>query len=115
LTITTTASGVATVAQNRTTPGLPLAAVLLLPGLFGGLIAWRRRPFAARVRGILLLLLVGTTLVGGAIGCGTDILQTFTPFGTQVVTVVAKADVSGTSTSGSSSTQTATFDLTVTQ
>jgi hypothetical protein len=63
------------------------------------------------MRGFLLLLLVGTTLVGGAIGCGAGILQTITPLGTHVVMVVAKANVFG--TSGSSPTQIATFDLTV--
>jgi hypothetical protein len=65
--------------------------------------------------GLLLVLLLGATLVGGAIGCGEGILQTITPLGTHVVTVVAKANVSSTTGSGSSSTQTATFDLTVIQ
>jgi len=114
LTITTTASGTATIAMNRTTPGPTLAAVFLLPGLLlGGLIGWRRRSFTVRIRGMMLMLFVGTMLVGGAIGCGGSILQTITPLGTHVVTVQAKTTASADSTGGSSSTQTATFTLTV--
>lgn len=115
LTITTTASGTTTIGQNKTAPGPTLASFFLLPGLLlGGLIAWRRRSFSARVRGMLLLLLVGVTLAGGAVGCGTVFLNNVTPLGSKVVTVVANANVS-TSAGGSSSTQTATFTLTVIQ
>jgi hypothetical protein len=127
LTITTTASGTATIAQNRTTQGPTLAAVFFLPGLLlGSFIAWRRRSFTVRMGGILLLLLVGTILVSGALGCaggsgaggsgsGGSGVQTGTPLGTDVVTVVANANVSSTTSGASSSTQTATFTLTVTQ
>jgi hypothetical protein len=115
LTITTTASGMATIAQNRTTQGPTLAAIFFLPGLLlGSFIAWRRRSFTARMGGMLLPLLVGAILVSGAIGCGS-IMQTATPLGTDVVTVVANANVSSTMSGASSSTQTATFTLTVIQ
>jgi hypothetical protein len=122
LTITTTASGTATIAQNRTTQGPTLAAVFFLPGLLlGSFIAWRRRSFTVRMGGILLLLLVGTILVSGALGCaggsgaGGSGVQTGTPLSTDVVTVVANANASSTTSGASSSTQTATFTLTVTQ
>jgi hypothetical protein len=127
LTITTTASGTAIIAQNRTTQGPTLAAVFFLPGLLlGSFIAWRRRSFTVRMGGILLLLLVGTILVSGALGCaggsgaggsgsGGSGVQTGTPLGTDVVTVVANANVSSTTSGASSSTQTATFTLTVIQ
>ena len=115
LTITTAASGTATIAPNRTTQGPTLAAVFFLPGLLlGSFIAWRRRSFTVRMGGIMLLLLVGAILVGGALGCGS-IMQTATPLGTHVVTVVANANVSSTTSGVSSSTQTATFTLTVIQ
>ena len=66
------------------------------------------------MRGFLLLLLVGATLVGGAIGCaGGNLIQSATPLGSHVVEVVAK--VSGASSGGSSTTQTANFTLTVIQ
>jgi hypothetical protein len=114
LTITTTASGTTTVAQNKNTGGLSLASILYLPGvLLGGLIAWRRRSFTSRVRGMLLLVLVGTVLVGGAIGCSSFTYQT--PLGAHVVTVVAKTTVSSTTSTGSNTTQTADFTLTITQ
>jgi hypothetical protein len=122
LTITTTASGTATIAQNRTTQGPTLAAVFFLPGLLlGSFIAWRRRSFTVRMGGILLLLLVDTILVSGALGCaggsgaGGSGVQTGTPLSTDVVTVVANANASSTTSGASSSTQTATFTLTVTQ
>jgi hypothetical protein len=117
LTITTTASGTAAIAQNRTTQEPTLAAVFFLPGLLlGSFIAWRRRSFTVRMGGILLLLLVGTILVGGALGCVRgSVMQTVTPLGTDVVIVVANANVSSTTSGASSSTQTATFTLTVIQ
>ena len=115
LTITTTASGTAVIAQNRTTPGPTLAGMFLLPGLLlGGFIAWRRRSFTARVRGMLLLLLVGTVLAGGAIGCGGP-TPTIAPVSTNVVTVKATTTASSKTSGGSSSTQTATFTLTILQ
>ena len=112
LTITTTASGVALIADNRTSSGPTLASFFFLPALLlGSFIAWRRRTFTVRVRGLLLLLLVRTAVVGGAIGCTGPVSQA-TPLGAHVVTVVANANVkasSGTSTT----TQTASFTLTV--
>ncbi len=114
LTITTSASGTTTVGQNRNTSGLSLASILWFPGLLlGGFIAWRRRSFTARVRGMVLLVLVGTMLVGGAVGCGSVFYRT--PLGAHVVTVVANTTVSSTASAGSSTTQTADFTLTITQ
>jgi choice-of-anchor A domain-containing protein len=124
-TVTTSASGTTTLAQSGTTPDRTLASFFLLPSLLlGGFITWRRRSFSIRMRGMLLLLLVGVMLAGGAVGCsnaafsnnshnGNSSTNT-TPLGSNVVTVVASANVS-TSSGGSSSTQMATFTLTVVQ
>ena len=114
LTITTSASGTTTVAQNGGRGGLSLASMLYLPGfLLGGFIAWRRRSFTSRVRGLLLLVMVGTMLVGGAVGCSGVFYRT--PMGAHVVTVVAKTMVSSTGSTDSATTQTANFNLTITQ
>jgi hypothetical protein len=114
LTITTTASGTTTVGQNRNTAGLSLASIWWFPGvLLAGFIAWRRRSFTARVRDMLLLVLVGTMLVGGAVGCSSVFFQT--PAGAHVVTVLANTTVSSTTAAGSSTSQTANFTLTITQ
>jgi hypothetical protein len=120
LTITTTSSGTANIGQNSTGPGPTLASFFLLPALLlGSFIAWRRRSFTRRVRGMMLLLLVGIIVAGGVVGCGGSIIQTVTPLGSHSVTVVAKANISTTMSDGSSSTQTeaesANFTLTVIQ
>jgi choice-of-anchor A domain-containing protein len=116
LTVTTTGSGTAKIAMNETTSGVTLAGVFFLPGLMlGGLVAWRRRSFTARMRGMLLLLVMGVMMTGGVIGCGGSIIQTVTPLGTHVVTVEAKTTVSANSSNGASPTQTASFTLTVTE
>ena len=119
LTITTSASGTTTIGQNGTKSGLSLASIWYFPAiLLGGFLAWRRRSFTARVRGILLIALVGTMLAGGFIGCGgTASFQApppvnQTPVGAHVVTVVANTSVSSTGSSGS---QTANLNLTITQ
>jgi hypothetical protein len=78
--------------------------------LLGSFIAWRRRALTARARGLLLLLLVGAVVVGGAIGC-TGAAPQATPLGTHVVTVVAHASAG----SSSSTSVTANFTLTVIQ
>lgn len=114
LTITTSASGSTTVSQNSNSNGLSLASILYLPGiLLSGFVAWRRRGFTARVRGMLLVLLVGAMLAGGAVGCSAVFYQT--PVGAHVVTVVANTKVSSTAAAGADTTQTANFTLTITQ
>jgi hypothetical protein len=118
LTITTSASGTTTVAQNEGRGGLSLASMLYLPGfLLGGFIAWRRRSFTSRVRGLLLLAMVGTMLVGGAVGCSGVAFRTpgGAPVGAHVVTVLANTTVSSTGSTDSATTQTANFNLTITQ
>ena len=112
LTVTTTASGTAIISKNQTNSGPTLAAFFFLPALLlGSFIAWRRRSFTTRVRGLLLLLLVGMVVVGGAVGC-TGATPQATPLGSHVVTVVAHATAGS---SSSSSSVTANFTLTVIQ
>ena len=116
LTITTSASGTATIAENRTGTGSGFtpASILLLPAiLLGGLAGWRRRSLTSGARGMLLLGLIGLMLVGGAIGCGTVFSQS--PLGQHVVTVTASSTASGSASGGSTSTQTANFTLNIIQ
>ena len=122
LTITTSASGTTTIGQNRTKSSLSLASIWYFPAiLLGGFLAWRRRSFTARVRGMVLLALVATMLAGGFIGCGgTASFQApppvnQTPVGAHVVTVVANTSVSSTESAGSNGSQTANLNLTITK
>jgi choice-of-anchor A domain-containing protein/uncharacterized repeat protein (TIGR01451 family) len=113
LSVTTTANGTASIAQNRLSSPPTLASILFLPGmLLGGLLAWHRRSLKRGLKDILLLMLLSTVIVGGA-GCASGILRT--PTGTQKVTVVATTSASAITSTGSTRDQTATFTLIVTQ
>ena len=64
-----------------------------------------------------MLVMVGTMLVGGAVGCSGVAFRTpgGAPVGAHVVTVLANTTVSSTGSTDSATTQTANFNLTITQ